>query len=122
MKKTIILYTVLLALITITSCGDNQYDGKIVMYPTTEPVTDGFAIESSATVWNATVHVKGHLADTMYISFNKAGDNFWNDDTLIGDIDKVYSNDWYRDKLHFQYYSNSVTKGDSVVMTCEFAR
>ena len=80
MKKTIILYTVLLALITITSCGDNQYDGKIVMYPTTEPVTDSFAIESSATVWNATVHVKGHLADTMYISFNKAGDNFWNDD------------------------------------------
>ena len=58
----------------------------------------------------------------MYISFNKAGDNFWNDDTLIGDIDKVYSNDWYNDKLHFQYYSNSVTEGDSVVMTCEFAR
>jgi hypothetical protein len=122
MKKTIILYTVLLALITITSCGDNQYDGKIVLYPTTEPVTDSFAIESTATVWNATVCVKGHLSDTMYISFNKAGDNFWNDEALIGDIDKIYSNDWYNDKLHFQYYSSSVTKGDSVVMTCEFAR
>ena len=41
---------------------------------------------------------------------------------VIGDIDTVYSNDWYNDKLHFQYYSNSVTEGDSVVMTCEFAR
>lgn len=122
MKKTVMLYTVVLALITITSCVNNQYDGKIVLYPTTEPATDSFAIESSATVWNATVHVKGHLSDTMYISFNKAGDNFYNDESLIGDIDKVYSNDWYNDKLHFQYYSNSVAKGDSVVMTCEFTR
>ena len=122
MKKRVILCSVVLAFVATTSCGNNQYDGKIVLYPTTELVTDSFAIESTATVWKASVHVKGHLADTMYISFNKAGDYFWNDDTLIGDIDKVYSNDWYRDKLHFQYYSNSVTKGDSVVMTCEFAR
>jgi len=122
MKKIVMLCAVVLAFVATTSCGNNQYDGKIVLYPTTELVTDSFAIESTATVWKATMHVKGHLADTMYISFNKAGDNFWNDDTLIGDIDKVYSNDWYNDKLHFQYYSNSVTEGDSVVMTCEFAR
>jgi hypothetical protein len=122
MKKTVMVYAVVVALISTTSCGDNQHEGKIVLYPTTEPVTDSFAIESTATVWKATVHVKGHLSDTMYISFNKARDNFRNDETLIGDIDTVYSNDWYNDKLHFQYYSNSVTEGDSVVMTCEFAR
>ena len=122
MKRTVMLSTMVFILVTIISCRDNQYDGKIVLYPTTEPVTDSFAIESSATVWKATVHVKGHLSDTMFISFKKAGDNFCNDETLIGDIDKVYSNDWYNDKLHFQYYSNSVAKGDSVVMTCEFTR
>ena len=122
MKKIVMLCAVVIALVTTISCSNNQYDGKTVLYPTTELATDSFAIESSATVWNATVHVKGHLSDTMYISFNKAGDNFWNDEALIGDIDKVYSNDWYNDKLHFQYHSNSVTEGDSVVMTCEFAR
>ena len=79
MKKIVMLCAVALALIMTTSCVNNQYDGKIVLYPTTEPVTDSFAIESTATVWKATVHVKGHLSDTMYISFNKAGDNFWND-------------------------------------------
>ncbi len=122
MKKTIMIFGVLLALVMIISCGDNQYDGKTVLYPTTELATDSFAIESTATVWKASVHFKGHLSDTMYISFREAGDNFCNDETLIGDIDKVYSNDWYNDKLHFQYFSNSVTEGDSVVMTCKFAR
>lgn len=122
MKKIVMLYAVVLALVATTSCVNNQYDDKIVLFPTTEPVTDSFTIESTTTVWKATVHVKGHLSDTMFISFKKAGDNFWNDEALIGDIDKVYSNDWYNDKLHFQYHSNSVTEGDSVVMTCEFAR
>ena len=122
MKKIVLLCAVALAFVATTSCGNNQYDGKIVLYPTTELVIDSFAIESTATVWKASVHFKGHLSDTMYISFRKAGDNFCNDETLIGDIDKVYSNDWYNDKLHFQYFSNSVTEGDSVVMTCKFAR
>ena len=122
MKKIVMLCAVVFAFVATTSCGDNQYEGKIILYPTTKPVTDSFAIESTATVWKATVRVKGHLSDTMYISFKKAGDDFCNDEALIGDIDKVYSNDWYNDKLHFQYYSNSVIEGDSVVMTCEFAR
>ena len=122
MKKIVMLCAVVIALVTTISCSNNQYDGKTVLYPTTELVTDSFAIESTATVWKATVHVKGYLSDTMYISFRKAGDNFCKDETLIGDIDKVYSNDWYNDKLHFQYFSNSVTEGDSVVMTCKFAR
>ena len=116
------LCAVVIALVTTISCSNNQYDGKTVLYPTTELATDSFAIESTATVWKASVHFKGHLSDTMYISFRKAGDNFCNDETLIGDIDTVYSNDWYNDKLHFQYYSHSVTEGDSVVMTYKFAR
>lgn len=61
MKKIVMLCAVVIALVTTISCSNNQYDGKTVLYPTTELVTDSFAIESTATVWKATVHVKGHL-------------------------------------------------------------
>ena len=128
MKKAILALTVLCGIVLMAGCNDTRckdsgYDGRKVLYPTTETVTDSFVVDLDSTefVWQATVRVKGHLSDTMHISFYEAGDNFIEDLTLIGDIDEALSNDWYDYRLRFQYRSNAVTEGDSVVMTCEFA-
>ena len=128
MKKAILTLAVLCDIVLMagcndTGCKDSGYDGRKVLYPTTETVTDSFVVDLDSTefVWQATVRVKGHLSDTMQISFYEAGDNFIEDLTLIGDIDEEFSNDWYDYRLYFQYHSNAVTEGDSVVMTCEFA-
>ncbi len=121
MKKAILTLAVLCGIGLMVGCKDCDYDYRKVLYPTTEIVTDSFSIDSTVYVWQATVKVKGHLSDTMHISFYNAGDNFIEDITLIGDIDEAFTNDWYDYRLHFQYHSNAVTEGDSVVMTCEFA-
>lgn len=121
MKKIILALVVLCGIGLMIGCKNSDYDCKKVLHPTTEIVTDSFVIDSTANVWQATVRVKGHLCDTMHISFYEAGDNFIEDITLMGDIDEAFSNDWYDYRLHFQYRSNAVTEGDSVVMTCEFA-
>ena len=122
MKKIILTLAVLCGIGLMAGCKGGDYDCRKVLYPTTETVTDSFVVDSTPYVWQATVRVKGHLFDTMYVSFYEAGDNFINDITLIGDIDETFSNDWYDYRLHFQYRSNAVTEGDSVVMTCNFAR
>ena len=121
MKKIFLTLAVLCGIGLMSGCKNSDYDCKKVLYPATEIVTDSFVIDSTAYVWQAAVRVKGNLSDTMHISFYDAGDNFINDLTLIGDIDEVFSNDWYDYRLHFQYRSNAVKNGDSVVMTCEFA-
>lgn len=123
MKKLFLTLAVLSCIGLMAGCNDGDYDCRKVLYPSTESVTDSFVIDldSTAYVWQATVRVKGHLSDTMHLSFYEAGDNFIEDITLTGDIDEVFSNDWYDYRLHFQYRSNAVTEGDSVVMTCEFA-
>ena len=126
-KKSILTLAVLCGIGLMAGCKGSDYDrGKVlnVLYPTTETVTDSFVVDLDSTefVWQATVHVKGHLSDTMQISFYDAGDNFIEDLTLIGDMDEEFYNDWYDYRLHFQYHSNAVTEGDSVVMTCDFAR
>ena len=131
-RKIVMLCVVLLAFVLllvgvsllflnhVTKWHDS--DDEIVLYPTTELVTDSFVIDSTASVWNATVYISGHLSDTMFVSFTDGSYPPWDDIKLIGDIDEEISNDWYSHRLHVQHRSNSVTEGDSVVMTCEFAR
>lgn len=131
-RKIVMLCVVLLAFVLllvgvsllflnhVTKWHDS--DDEIVLYPTTELVTDSFVIDSTASVWNATVYISGHLSDTMFVSFTDGSYPSWDDIKLIGDIDEEISNDWYSHRLHVQHRSNSVTEGDSVVMTCEFAR
>lgn len=102
--------------------SNEQYDGRVVMYPTTETVTDSFVALDSAIPSSATVRAKGHVSDTMYVSFTDGSYRSWHDDTLIGDVDWKYSNEWYDTKLHVQYRSKALTEGDSVVMTCVFSK
>ena len=126
MKKLLAIFAVVIVVAVMAGCVNNSYDGrcdeKIVLYPTTEVVTASLVIDSTTHVFNATVHIMGHLSDTMFVSFTDGSYHSWHNDTLIGDIDKKISNDWYEHYLHVQYHSNSVTKEDSVVVTCEFAQ
>ena len=99
-----------------------DYDARTVLYPTTEVATDSFVELDSAMPSMAAVRAGGHVSDTMYVSFTDGSYRSWHDDTLMGDVDWEYSNEWYDTKLHVQYRSKSVTDGDSVVMTCEFSK
>ena len=121
MKKLLAIFVVVFVVAVMTGCYDDKCDDKIVLYPSNEVVTDSLVIDSTTSVFNATVHIKGHLSDTMFVSFTDGSYPSWHNVTLIGDIDKKISNDWYEYYLHVQYHSNSVTEGDSVVVTCEFA-
>ena len=121
MKKLLAIFVVVFVVAVMTGCYDDKCDDKIVLYPSNEVVTDSLVIDSTTSVFNATVHIKGHLSDMMFVSFTDGSYPSWHNDTLIGDIDKKISNDWYEYYLHVQYHSNSVTEGDSVVVTCEFA-
>ncbi|MCR5424321.1 MAG: hypothetical protein K6E93_06135 [Bacteroidales bacterium] len=122
MKNIFLTLVVLCGIGLMAGCKTSDYDGRKVLYPTTEIVTDSFVTDSTPYVWRASVRIKGHLSDTMHLSFYEAGDNFSEDLTLIGDIDEEFSNDWYDYRLHIQYRSNAVTKGDSVIITCDFAQ
>ena len=102
--------------------SSEDYDARTVLYPTTEAATDSFVALDSAMPSMATVRARGHVSDTMYVSFTDGSYRSWHDDTLMGDVDWEYSNEWYDTKLHVQYRSKSVTDGDSVVMTCEFSK
>jgi hypothetical protein len=102
--------------------SSEDYDARTVLYPTTEVATDSFVALDSAMPSMATVRARGHVLDTMYVSFTDGSYRSWHDDTLMGDVDWEYSNEWYDTKLHVQYRSKSATDGDSVVMTCEFSK
>ena len=44
------------SLVLINHWTKHDSDGDIVLYPTTELVTDSFVIDSTASVWNATMY------------------------------------------------------------------
>ena len=86
MKKLLVIFVVVAVVAVMAGCVGNSYDErcdeKIVLYPTTEVVTDSLVIDSTTSVLNATVHIKGHLSDTMFVSFTDGSYPSWHNDTL----------------------------------------
>ena len=121
MKKTLMLCVAMVAMPTMMqSCFPVPCDGRIVMYPTTEPVSDSIVIDSTAIVTSVILQLSGHLSDTMFLTISDCNTRPWHD-TLIGHVEMKHGPyDWYDNKLFVQYYTKGVSDGDSVVLTCWF--
>ena len=97
-------------------------DGRIVMYPTTEPLTDSIVIDSAESVTVIRYQLAGHLSDNMFLLISDGHGTEWHD-TLIGCVERNEGPyDWYYNRMSVQYYSKGVSDGDSVVMTCWFGK
>ena len=92
------------------------------MYPTTEPVTDSIIIDSTENVSTVRYLLAGHLTDTMFLLISDGYGTEWYD-TLTGCVERNEGPyDWYENRRSVQYYSTTVSGGDSVVMTCWFGK
>lgn len=129
MRKAFLICSALLLLgILMQSCFDlfdlpkGPNDGRLVMYPTTEPMTDSIVIDSPENVSTVRYLLAGHLSDTMFLLISDGYGTEWYD-TLIGCVERDEGPyDWYDNRMSVQYYSKKVSDGDSVVMTCWFVK
>ena len=117
MKKMMFLCAAMVFLAAMTACrSEPPTDGIMVIYPKCEQRTDTIAIDSTYLLWCASVSLKGHTQDSLFLSFGEG--RFWKVG-LIGDIDTIYQNDWY-DELPITYHTKTTNDGDSVIIKYSF--
>ncbi len=117
MKKIFLFGAMVCALGMMTACKSAPpTDGVMVIYPKCEQRTDTIAIDSTYLLWCASVSLKGHTQDSLFLSFGEGC--FWKVG-LIGDIDTIYQNDWY-DELPITYHTKTTNDGDSVIIKYSF--
>ena len=117
MKKILLVCAAMVFLAAMTGCkSEPPTDGVMVIYPKCEQRTDTIAIDSTYLLWCASVSLKGHTQDSLFLSFGEGC--FWKVG-LIGDIDTIYQNDWY-DELPLTYHTKTTNDGDSVIIKYSF--
>lgn len=130
MKKTLAIASVILAIILTILAGaylmmsriGSKYDGRIVIHPTTETVTDSIVIDSNALVECVRLSFAGELSDTLFLTISDGSSQPW-EHAMIGHIDEKWpAYDWYYHKLFVKYRAKSASEQDSLVMTCWFGR